>query len=279
MAAETTKEAIEVVGRAMDLYNKVLDKVMPSESFNEKLIEMNKHLDEYSVEVKDRLATIKVLMSDGINAYTRSTQSIYDWTSTVIPFLQTYIQLFDKNTADDAKAQKTILLDLLDKGINSMTNAQTDLGISSSSFNDAAGKLTSVRIIFSNELKSEKEKYQRELEIIRRPPFMSSMSGSLPALLHNYVVETRFVPEIIAKLDAVSKFYDTMEETVVKVSEDIDETKSRLNDEIRIIGDLKVETQNTQVFVDMDATLEAFIIEAAQGLIDKCYEFRRKHTK
>lgn len=274
MAAETTKEAIDVVSKALDLYNKLLDRIMPWKTFEEQINEMNKNIEVFSNEVKETIAIIKGHMSDGISAYARSTRSIYDWTSVAIPFLNAYIQLFNENTADDAKAQKTILVGLLDEGMKSMTNAQTELDVSSSSFNKAAGKLTSIRQILFLELKSKKEKYQRDYERAKRPPIF----GLLP-YVHARLMNKKNEKKLIANLESVSNFYDTMEHTTLKASTDIEDTKSKLRDETRIIGNLIVETKTTQVFVNMDHSLEDLIIESVEDLIQKCNQFRQKHIK
>lgn len=71
---------------------------------------------------------------------------MYVWCGTVSRLLSKYIQLFQKLDLVKAIEQKKILLDVLDDGIDKMIEAQEYLGESSTKFNEAAGKLTTLQI-------------------------------------------------------------------------------------------------------------------------------------
>lgn len=61
----------------------------------------------------------------------------------------------------------------------------------------------------------------------------------------------------------------------------IDETKDRLKQEIRIIGDVKVATEETNTFISVDyvSELRETIVQSARNLIDKCNEYARRHNE
>lgn len=271
VAVETTKEVIEKAGKALDLYNQVLDRIVPWKTLKEKLNEMDKHQDEYALETIELFTAIKMFMASGIDAYFRSTKSIFDWTSSAIPELKTYIELFDKNGVDDAIAQKAILLKLLGDGIKSMNQAQNELDNSSANFNQIAGKLTSLKTRLDIEFHSKYDEHERNMSDL--------FSGSFGTVFPRRFVDKDYIPKLHEKMESIKAFYEALWQSVSAASDDILETKRKLQIEIRAIGELKVETEETKVFVDLDRVLEEFVIQSVQNLIDKCNEFRQKHSQ
>lgn len=135
MVIETIKEGIDTAGCMMDLYNRHLDRIIPWSDFKETLEELDKFRGNYSVESAALIGDIKTIMMDGMDSYFAASQSVFEWTGTVIPHLTMYIKLFDSYSAGIAETQKKLFVDVLNEGEKRMTDAQNDLGKSSSSFN------------------------------------------------------------------------------------------------------------------------------------------------
>lgn len=83
----------------------------------------------------------------------------------------------------------------------------------------------------------------------------------------------------MAKLATIQKFYDHLEEKVQQAVKNIQYTKKILQSEIQHISDLKIKTQQTAYFVNLDEIPEFrdVIIETAQNFIGNCEEYRTRH--
>lgn len=117
----------------MDLYYKVL-KDVPLSTLNEKLNNLEKYHNDYSSAAAGIISEIKGHMSNGIDAYKRASQIIYDWCNFAVKRLESYIQLFDAVNPPNVQKQKEILIEMLDEGLRKMQTAQDELGKSSSRY-------------------------------------------------------------------------------------------------------------------------------------------------
>lgn len=117
-AIEKTKECFEAAGKAVDLYSKVLNVIVPWKEFKLTLADLDKFRDEYSKESVDLIGRIKVFLSNAIDAYQASTQIIYEWTGSTVELLQIYVKLLKNAHSEEhiSVKQKSILLEFLDNG-------------------------------------------------------------------------------------------------------------------------------------------------------------------
>ncbi len=76
---ETAKTAIETADKALDLYNKVLDQLIPWKTFEETIKELTRYKDEYSQKSSTLVGEVKTLLLDCQDKYFESTQSVYEW--------------------------------------------------------------------------------------------------------------------------------------------------------------------------------------------------------
>lgn len=93
------------------------------------------------------------------------------------------------------------------------------------------------------------------------------------------LVEGKLVRQFKARLRTVEKFYNKVDVIVDKSLTNIDETKSKLNREIRAIIDVKgeVEIMHTYVTIEDCDLLRDIIIETAKTLSAKCAAYGNKH--
>lgn len=248
---------------------------------------MDKFRDDYSDESALLIAEIRTLMWHGIDSYFSASQNVYEWTGLAMSHLKLYIRLFDMYSTRTAQSQKQLLIAMLADGVEKMTAAQDQLGKSSMSFNRVFGKLTILLVRLESEFDERSEFYQSKLAILRTITKGAKYVGQIPGLFGLTVkhlgglLEEHVTLVLAAKLDSITQFYDNLKEKVHQAFADIYKTKSILNNEIERIGELKVQTQQTQTFVGLDSLPEIrdLAIQYAQELIDKCQEYRHSHIK
>lgn len=277
---ETIKEGIDTADKMMDLYNKHLDRIVPWKEFKETLDELDKFRGNYSVESAALIGDIKTLMMDGMDSYFSASQSVYEWAGTVIPHLTTYVKLFDSYSAEIAEIQKKLLLDVMNEGEERMTDAQNDLGKSSSSFNSVAGKLSTLHGRFAVEFDEKSEYFQTKMSEIRLKGYAGgAWFGPIGVGVAAAVIEGKLIPEIKAKMEKIEAFYDTLSGKMQQAFQDIERTKMTLQIEIQHIGNLKVRTKNTNTYVGMDKVpdLREMVIKSALDLVAQCDEYRKRH--
>lgn len=129
--AVASKNAFNEVNRAMDLYYKVLKEV-PWSTLKQKLDHLEAYRNDYSGAAAAIIAQIRVQMTNGIDAYKRSSQSISEWCGYAVKQLEAYIKLFDGVNSGNLQKQKQILVDMLNEGLQKMQAAQDELNKSSS---------------------------------------------------------------------------------------------------------------------------------------------------
>lgn len=277
---ETAKKAIAASSEAMDLINKGLDQSVPWATLEASLNELERFRSDYSAKAGDLVGKVKTLISQGMTAYYQASRHVYQWCLVVEPLLQKYIDLFTKLDKTKSEEQKKILVTILDDGIAEMKKAQKVLGESSSSFNEAAGQLTTLQHQLSSDFNEQSSYFAEQIAKVRREGYgIASIFGPIAWAIAAGVVEGKKVPEFKARLRSVENFYHNLNAVVSRSNGNIDETKAKLNTEIRAIGDLKVQTEEMSTYPSIDGVTELrdTIISSAKGLITKCTTYRNNH--
>lgn len=286
---DVVKEGMEVADKALELYDKILDKVIPWKEFENTIKELDKYREDYSKEAGQLIGQIKTLLLNGMDTYFLSTQSIYEWCGTAVYQLNLYLKLFKETGPKSAAAQKALLVAVLDSGIKKMNEAQQKLSESTSAFNKVSGELLSLNTQLKNDFDKNSEYYNRQINKIRTEAYAGAASGAvfgIFGLIISYgtaagIVENQLIPELNAKMESIKSFYVDLKQTIEKSNVDIDTTKTQLQTEIQTIGDLKVETENTQATISLDEfdALRDEIINAATKLINHCNDYKERHGK
>lgn len=99
-------------------------------------------------------------------------------------------------------------------------------------------------------------------------------------LIAHFFAVGKFVPALMEKLDGIEKFYKNLKEKVEESTKNIDKIKSALKTEIKHIADLKIQTENTKSYIDLDSIpkMRDDIIESVQKLIKNCIDYRARHN-
>lgn len=75
---EVVKEGIATADKALTMYDKVIDRVVPWKTFNETLVELDQFRKDYSIESAALIGEVKTLMMNGIDAYHAASQNVYE---------------------------------------------------------------------------------------------------------------------------------------------------------------------------------------------------------
>lgn len=286
---EITKESIETIKSALELYNKVLDQIIPWKTYEETCKELDRYREDYSNESAELVGQVKTLIKNAEDNYFISTQSIYEWCSLAERLLVIYLDLFKNRTAKTYEAQKALLLKVLDDGLKKMSDGQAQLEQCSMNFNNVAGKLTTLQSRLVNDFDAKSSYFQGKVNKLREEAYGGAAVGILAGpfgLIISYsiaagVVEGQIIPQLKEKMGSVKKFYDDLAKTIDDTNVQIDSTKGKLRDEVKSIGKLKVQTEETKSLIPMDDldALRDTILDSVNNLISQCKEYQKRHGK
>lgn len=79
MIFDTVKEGIDTADKALVFYDKLVDRVIPWEEFNETLVELDKFRKDYTIESAALIGETKTLMMNGMDEYFSASQDIYEF--------------------------------------------------------------------------------------------------------------------------------------------------------------------------------------------------------
>lgn len=269
---------IQKADEAVDFFNKVLDQTVPWHTFSDSLYEMDKFRSDYSTKTAALILEIKRLLLYSMDTYFKATRSIYGWCNVASHLLTAYVDLFDDISREKSAAQKSILLEVLNTGINKMMKVQVGLDTISLNFTEASSKLSLLLIRLDNEFDEHGDWYRLKMrEIEEKVNNGSSSIGPFGVFIG--ADASGLSTRLNQKLAASERFYHQLKKNVNKAFIDIEEAKVKLHAEIRIFGNLKKQTEETKPFQSLDdATLRDTVIQFAKGLSNKCNEYRRRHN-
>jgi len=280
------KEGIDAAEKVLGLYDKVLDKCIKWDVFNETIAKLEKFKDDYSEKAGKLVGEIKTLMMDARDSYQMSVQSVFEWCSLTTKLLPIYIKLLDsKNPTDaDLASQKSIILKVLGDGVEKMKKAQSVLATCSSSFNNAAGQLVTLHSQLTADFDGKSAYVQAQIDkmktalIVAKVAAIFGVFGLIIAVTAHTTVEGDLIPQMNKKFEEIQKFYKELTDTIAKSSAEIDTTKITLVKEIAIIGELKVQTEETKFFV-ADDNLRSLVAGSAKKLMVQCESYMKRHRQ
>ena len=278
---DTIKKRIDTADKFLESYDRLKDRVIPWNEFNETLVELDKYRKDYSIESATLIGGIKTTMMNGMDAYFSASQNVYEWAGVATPLLNIYIKLFNQHTEEKAQTQRTLLLKVLDDSIAKMTEARKELERSSACFNEAGGQLESLNIRFDAEFDEKSEFVKTKIFQVKMSAYTSgALFGTPGVLLVKFYVLKKLIPPLMKKLKSIEKFYKDTKTKVDNAAENIEKIKATLKTEIKHIGDLKVQTENTKSYINVDEIPEMRddVIKSVQSLITHCDAYRKRHN-
>lgn len=242
---------------------------------------MHKYQSDYSEAAAALIGQIKANMMDGMDAYFRATQSVYEWSGLAIKLLNTYSFFFrDKMDQEKFDAARSLLLLVLEDGIEKMRIGQSELGDSSASFNAAAGQLTQLNNRLAIDFNESGEFYLSKIAQIRRVAYGAAAPFRLfGVVIAATVAEAKLIPDVKDKMAEIAEWFNDVSAEVQNSFKNIDDTKAELKEEIRRIGEIKIQAKETKSYVEIDyvAQMKETIMESVADLIAKCKDYRFRH--
>lgn len=290
-AIQITKDGIDTIDRALGLFNKVLDRVVPWNTYEETAKELERYSKDYSEESAQLVSEIKSLMNNAQDSYYGATQCIYVWCGSAKLLLESYLELskiphLPKVTLLFEK-QKAIFVQLLDEGLTKMRTGQDKLKQSCESFNNLAGKLATLQRQFISEFASDSSFYLGKMEQIKKDAIAqeSVPYGGVFGVFITYTIvaslcKHQMIPELKEKLAEIQSFFDRLKELVDNTNVNIVNMKNKLQGEIQKIETLKGQNDASADLASNDvAELYKAVLESATGLMAQCDEYQRSHGK
>lgn len=265
---EIVRADIETVDKALTLYDRATDRVMPWSEYDDTLVAMD-HRKEYSVESAKLIGEIKTLLMDGVDAYASTTQNVHEWAGLMIPLLRTYHKLLDDYTPTSAEAQKKILLKILDDGLAKTWETVRKLDHSSAYFGRAAAKLGTLNEQLESEFDKNGEIAEGRIRAIRLRAYVAGAWYGIPGLsVAAGVVEGKLIPQLMEEYASIKKFYVNLKERVVTTFRVIGKTTGNMKDQVEQIRDLKTKIEGTEMLLSANEVeeLRETVLKAIQDL-------------
>lgn len=281
------KSAIEAGNGAIDLYNKTIDKLIPWNTIQATVEELNRFQVDYSKEAATLVGQIKTKLLSCMDSYYISTQKVYEWCRVTTDLMEAYLKLFENYDEPKSSAQKNILIIVLEKGITQIGSAQEALQKSSESLNGISGDLLTLDSQLKSDFDDKSAYFTNQVDKLRKEAYGGAASGVLLGpfgLVISYsvaagVLEGKLIPELKAKLKSVQEFYENLTKTLSEAAKDLNDGKDKLKNEISNLGKLKVVTETTRFYVDYDDLIIDMLKDSAQKLIDNCHLYQKNHGK
>lgn len=277
---ELAAKSIKTLDSGLDLYTKYLDKLIRWDDFDKTIEKMNKFRSEYSKEAATLIGEIQTKFMNAKDAYFRATRHIFDWCGLALILLKPYRAFFEGEMDQETyNSTRDIILELLQAGVNYMDKGTEELTACSSSFNEAAGKLTELNLRLVADFNETSDYYETQKVRIRygyayAVPF-SILGISIAAL----VIEGNLIPALDKQMRNIEHYFQDLEKEVQSSKTKIVDTKDILEKEVSQIGKLETEVKAPLFFIKMTNVekIKKFLLESVDNLIMNCKAYQTRH--
>lgn len=242
---------------ALSLFYELIENDTLWKRFNQSFDDMAKLSKYISTSTGLFFGQLKTDMLDGLDGYFHASIKIYEWSSLIESYMKLYIKLFDDHDAQRAKAQNMLSIKMLEKGVTQMIAAIAELGESYANFKSVRNKLLARRSKFGPQ---------------------SAVEFAESLISEKYLTANEDDRQMIR--NGILTFYTSVWKKANQTKQNIIDAKKILRTGIHLISVSKAQVQQTVPFVVRDETsdLRDMIINAAQRLIAKCEEYRKRHN-
>lgn len=276
---EVAKEGIDAPDKIADSYNTILDNVVPLKQIFSKV---NQYQSDYSKEANALVTDANAKVTDGLTESFKARYKAWEICAAAIPLLTTYNHLLDSPMDQGIFSMvRTILINVLNIGIQKLEDGQKDLADSSASFDAAAGKLMPLNTRLESDFSENSEYFKTQIANIRK----TLQRGIRPFFLFGVLIsrgasEAKVVSEVKAKMAAIEKSYQELTAEARKSSQNIDATRAKIKEQIREIIALKDLAEGTKTFEDLgnNPELKESVLKSSKNLIAKCSAYQVRHV-
>jgi len=249
-------KGIKAGSNAIDLYNKMVDQAIPWKTFDKYINDLKANKEQYSSDAAKIVGEVQVLLMNSKDSYDSSTMSVYRWCQTAVQTLQGCMELF-KSISDPeaAKAQLTLFKETLKQGHFAMDMAIKELEKSNESFNEAAGKITTLSARLKLDFTKGSTYHDEACTKVKTEAYASAAAGVLGGpigLAIAYAIAAGVVGTLIAALDKAfdetKALFTEMETMCLAAQTDINKAKDKVSDEVKVIGTIMAQIKTTTLF-------------------------------
>lgn len=283
MAIATAKEAIDTANDALNLYNKVLDQIVPWNGFKEMIKKYDMGGADYSHESANLIGKIKTQLLNVKDEYDSATQTIYEWCGISINLLKTYINLFNGGDASKQTVQKKFVANVLDNGMKKIQKAQEKLDDVIVYLNKTSEHLTALGNRLYNDYDENSEYFRHRKERIVRQSHQAAEEKSGPTGatgIASTLIEEKLLRELKERLNSIREFNENLKTTVDQALIDAKQTKEKLDAKMQRMNELKTRVAESEPYAldDHVAELRNSAIQSAENLIANCNDYRNNHA-
>jgi hemolysin E len=282
-------KALDAADKYLKLYNKVVDQVIPWNTYQSVISEIERYKDQYSTVAATIVGAVKTLILNAQDGYHASVQTIYNWCEYARQILAIYVEIIsDPGVTEVSADEKGLVITTLDEGISAMALAVAALEKVSGNFNDAYGKLGTLKSQLETDFSENSSWYDQAVDKIRKEAYAGAAAGAVLGpfgLVIAYsiaagVVEGKLIPELNAKLAGIKKYFEDLKKTIQGSQTDITSTKAKLQEESDTIRKLQTSAKVTKTVVELlPLALKKQILEKVNALMKSCNDYQVRHGK
>jgi len=245
------EKAIKAGTNAIDLYNKMVDQVIPWKLLRvTKIIsDLKANKEQYSTDAAAIVEEVQTLLMNSKDSYASSTGTVYRYCQKAVQPLQRFNALFE-NMSDPlagslaAAAQLILFKEFLKQVHLAMDTAIKELEKSNESFNKAAGRITTLDARLKLDFAKGSTYYDNAVAKLRTEAYAGAALGTVggPIDLANAyaiaagIVEGELIPNLEKAFDETKALVKYIETMCTDAQADITQAKDNVSDEVKVIG-------------------------------------------
>lgn len=265
--------SLEEIGKILDLYNRKMFAQSDWQDFSQSINNLHWKRDSFPSESRGLVNVIVDKLRNSVSQHASATRSIESWCESSRPELQTYKALFDGNYSQDkAESQRTILVDLLKKGVEKLSFALDQLNDCIRNLNAASGDIVQV----DNQVERARRREINELEArkqnMRNTQWWAFIFPILGVTL-TLTNELDAIPRIDSRIGELQNLYNQLNGIIRNVENDIKSGRDELQREIITLNNLQCQAKVTRTFIELSVPIKVLIKKHATNLIEKCTSY------
>ena len=280
---DIAEKAIKAGSNAIDMYNKMVDQVIPWATFDGIISDLKGNKDQYSAAAAVIVGEVQTLLMDSKDSYDSSTGAVYRWCQSAVPLLQGFMALFESiSDPGAAKAQLVLFKETLNQGQLAMELAIKELEKSKESFNKAAGKLTALNAKLKEDFSPRSAYYDAAVAKVRKEAYAGAAAGvvfgpiglAIAYAIAAGVVEGELIPNLEKAFAETKASFNKMETMLTGAQTDITQAKEKLSDEVKVVGTILAQIKTTDAFAKAwsfaPSTMFGMLKDSTNKLIAMC---------
>lgn len=288
--------AIDIVKRtqlALASYDSVLERIMPWKTYEKQITCFER---DYSIEAGTLIGETKTLLMNVMDSYFNMTESLREWCALASHFSEIYLRLFEGRNEDKAKAQRSLLVRVLEIGITGINSQRDQLNYIHSSFVTAADKVEALNGQLQSDFDEKRHFFKSQVnKILRKVDDAKSCLLPLLELCHfwnsnvtagmisgpfglniSYNIASDVTEEIVTqnlreRSDTIKFFFKNLKSNILGTKADIEEMTISIEEEIKTFSELRNQIEKTEVTMQ---SMDADVASSVQRLISICNQYQ-----